>query len=84
MSVTIDLDAASTDATVSVAELKVPSKASKALEKARHAVSRNKLEDADRYITKGASCMASLLPSTHPKGDIGTHQEVFRTGSCRR
>ncbi len=52
VSVAIDLGAASKDATVSVAELKVPSRASKALEKARHAFSRNKLDEADHYITK--------------------------------
>ena len=52
VSVGIDLDAASTDATVSVAELKIPSKARRALEKAKQAVTHNKLVDANRYIEK--------------------------------
>lgn len=69
VSVAIDVGAASTDATVSVAELTVPSKASKALEKARHAVRLNKLEEADRYITKALLawphyCQALTLRAT--------------------
>ena len=69
VSLGIDVDAESKDATVSVAELTVPSKASKALEKARHAVVRNKLEDADRYIAKALLawphyCQALTLRAT--------------------
>ena len=69
VSVQIDLDTVSKDATVSVAELAVPSKASKALEKARHAVSHNKLADADRYIAKALLawphyCQALTLRAT--------------------
>jgi hypothetical protein len=52
VSVEIDLGVASKDATVSVAELKVPLKARKELEKARHAFSHQKLADADRYVAK--------------------------------
>jgi tetratricopeptide (TPR) repeat protein len=69
VSVAIDLDAASKDATVSVAELKVPGKASKALEKARHAIIHNKLADADRYVAKALLawphyCQALTLRAT--------------------
>ena len=69
VSIGIDVGAASTDATVSVSELTVPSKASKALEKARHAVRLNKLEDADRYIAKALLawphyCQALTLKAT--------------------
>jgi tetratricopeptide (TPR) repeat protein len=69
VSVAIDVDAASKDATVSVAELKVPSKARKELEKARQALSHNKLVDADRYIAKALLawphyCQALTLRAT--------------------
>ena len=54
---------------MSVAELKVPSKASKALEKARHAIRRNKLDEADHYIAKALLawphyCQALTLRAT--------------------
>ena len=48
----MDLDMASSAATVTVAELAVPIKARKELEKARTAVVRHRLGDADHYIAK--------------------------------
>jgi tetratricopeptide (TPR) repeat protein len=47
-----DLGTASSTATVTVAELKVPSKARKELERARKAVLRHRLGEADHYIAK--------------------------------
>jgi len=69
VSVAIDVDAASKDATVSVAELKIPGKARKALEKARQAFSHNKLAEAERYIAKALVawphyCQALTLRAT--------------------
>jgi tetratricopeptide (TPR) repeat protein len=48
----MDLDMASSAATVTVAELTVPTKARKELEKARKAVLRHRLGEADNYIAK--------------------------------
>jgi tetratricopeptide (TPR) repeat protein len=48
----MDLDVASSAPTVTVAELAVPTKARKELEKARKAVVRHRLGDADHYIAK--------------------------------
>jgi tetratricopeptide (TPR) repeat protein len=48
----MDLDMASSAATVTVAELTVPVKARKELERARKAVLRHRLEEADNYIAK--------------------------------
>jgi len=69
VSVAIDVDAASRDATVSVAELKIPGKARKALEKARQAFSHHKLAEADRFIAKALVawphyCQALTLRAT--------------------
>jgi len=47
-----DLDVASSAATVTVAELTVPTKARKELEKARKAVLRHRNKEADHYIAK--------------------------------
>ncbi len=48
----MDLDMASSAATVTVAELTVPTNARKELEKARKAVLRHRMGDADHYIAK--------------------------------
>jgi len=69
VSIAIDVDAASKNATVSVAELKIPGKARKALEKARQAFSHRKLAEADRYIAKALVawphyCQALTLRAT--------------------
>jgi len=69
VSVGMDSDPTSKDATVSVAELQIPSKARKALDKARHALRDNKLDEADHYIAKALLaypryCQALTLRAT--------------------
>jgi tetratricopeptide (TPR) repeat protein len=77
----MDSDAASKDTTVSVAELQVPSKARKALEKARRAIRHNKLDEADHYITEALLvypryCQALTLRATLALGKKSYEQAL--------